>query len=122
MGIGNYSETDVQEGARAFTGWTTNRVGQRLGPFSFNASKHDNGSKTFLGQTGNFNGTDIVDILAHRPETARFLSRKLWIWFIDDQPTDADIEPLAQLSLAQDTEIRPVVEAILRHPACTTHS
>src|SRR5207249_3922366 len=47
-------------------------------------------------------------------------SRKLWTWFIHDHPTDADIEPLAQLCLAKDTEIRPVVEAILKHPAFTS--
>jgi uncharacterized protein (DUF1800 family) len=119
MGIGNYTETDVQEGARAFTGWTVKRVGNVLGSFFFDQAKHDNGTKTFLGQTGNFNGTDIVEILAHRPETARFLSRKLWVWFIDDTPSDADIEPLAQIYLANDTAIRPLVEAILRHPAFT---
>jgi uncharacterized protein (DUF1800 family) len=121
LGIGNYTETDVQEGARAFTGWFTSHPvgGKGHGQFYFNASQHDNGSKTFLGHTGNFNGTDIVDILAYRPETARFLTRKLWIWFIDDAPTDADIAPLAQLYLDKDTEIRPVVEALLRHPAFT---
>jgi len=122
LGIGNYTEQDVQEGARAFTGWfTTHAVGGKsLGQFHFDTTQHDFGSKTFLGQTGNFNGTDIVDILAHRPETARFLTRKLWVWFINDTPTDADIAPLAQLYLDQDTQIRPVVEALLRHPAFTS--
>jgi uncharacterized protein (DUF1800 family) len=120
MGIGHYTETDVQEGARAFTGWTVKRAGATLSPFFFDQKNHDNGPKTFLGQTGNFNGTDIVDILAYRPETARFLARKLWVWFINDNPTDADIEPLAQLYLASDTQIRPLVEAILRHPAFTS--
>jgi uncharacterized protein (DUF1800 family) len=117
MGIGNYTETDVKEGARAFTGWTLNRT---TGQFFFNQGQHDNGSKTFLGQTGNLNGTDIVDILAYRPETARFITRKLWKWFIHDQPADTDIEPLAQLYLQNDTQIRPVVEALLRHPAFTS--
>jgi len=120
MGIGHYTETDVTEGARAFTGWTVKRAAQTLGPFFFNQAQHDNGSKTFLGQTGNFNGTDIVDILAYRPETARCLARKLWVWFISDNPTDAEIELLAQIYLASDTQIRPVVEAILRHPAFTS--
>jgi uncharacterized protein (DUF1800 family) len=120
MGIGHYTETDVQEGARAFTGWFVQKTANNLGAFFFNAQQHDNGVKNFLDHTGNLNGTDIVDILAYRPETARFLSRKLWVWFIHDHPTDADIEPLAQLYLAKDTEIRPLVEAILRHPAFTS--
>src|SRR5207247_6692100 len=115
-----YTEPDVLEAARAFTGWFISKQGQQLGVFFFNPQQHDDGSKTVLGHTGDLNGTDVIDILAYRPETARFISRKLWIWFIHDHPTDADIEPLAQLYLAKDTEIRPVVEAILKHPAFTS--
>jgi uncharacterized protein (DUF1800 family) len=116
MGIGHYTETDILEAARAFTGWFAVRRAASLGQFFFNAAQHDNGIKTVLGHTGNLNGTDVVDILAYRPETARFLSRKLWVWFIHDHPSDVDIEPLAQLYLANDTQIRPLLEAILRHP------
>jgi uncharacterized protein (DUF1800 family) len=117
MGIGHYTETDVKEAARAFTGWFVSRQARQLGQFFFNDNQHDHGAKTVLGHTGDLNGTDIVDILAYKPETARFISRKLWVWFIHDHPSDADIEPLAQLYLANDTQIRPLVEAILRHPA-----
>jgi uncharacterized protein (DUF1800 family) len=117
MGIGHYTETDVLEAARAFTGWFAN---PRTGQFFFNAQQHDNGTKTVLGHTANLNGTDVIDILVYRPETARFLARKLWVWFIHDNPTEAEIEPLAQLYLASDTQIRPLVEAILRHPAFTS--
>jgi uncharacterized protein (DUF1800 family) len=120
MGIGHYTETDVQEAARAFTGWFVARVGNQLGSFKFRPELHDYDPKKVLEQTGDWNGNDIVDILAVRPETAEFISRKLWAWFIHDHPTDADIKSLVQLYLAKDTEIRPLVEAILKHPAFTS--
>lgn len=82
----NYSELDVQEIARAFTGWKF--FHPRLDPdpyhyvFVENPPEHDNGGKTVYGQQGNFNGKDIVDILSARPATARYLARKLFNFFV----------------------------------------
>ena len=95
MGVGmdgkfNYTEEDVKECARAFTGWTiANGIpGQPYGRyearFVFNPADHDDGEKTFLGETGNFDGEDVIDIICKQPATARFLSRHLYRYFIAD--------------------------------------
>ncbi|GIT58263.1 MAG: hypothetical protein Ct9H300mP19_02110 [Dehalococcoidia bacterium] len=76
MGIGNYTETDVQECSRAFTGWTLTHklprfhMGRWDWEFEYRPDDHDNGEKTFLGQTGNFNGEEIIDIILAQPATA----------------------------------------------------
>jgi len=96
MGVGmdgqfNYTEDDVKECSRAFTGWTlANSIpGQPYGRydarFVYNAEDHDDGMKTFLGETGPFNGEDIIDIIVRRPATARFLSRHLYSFFVADE-------------------------------------
>ena len=96
LGVGmdgkfNYTEDDVKECARAFTGWTiANAIpGQPYGRYSsqflYNAADHDNGEKTFLGETGNFNGEDIIDIIIKQPATARYLSRHLYNYFVADE-------------------------------------
>ena len=96
LGVGmdgkfNYTEDDVKECARAFTGWTiANAIpGQPYGRYSsqflYNAADHDNGEKTFLGETGNFNGEDIIDIIVKQPATARYLSRHLYNYFVADE-------------------------------------
>jgi uncharacterized protein (DUF1800 family) len=95
MGVGmdgkfNYTEQDVKECARAFTGWTiANGIpgqpyGRYASRFIYNPADHDNGEKTFLGHTGNFNGEDIIDIICQQPATARFLSRHLYNYFVAD--------------------------------------
>ncbi len=97
MGVGmdghpNYSEEDVKVCARAFTGWTiTNAVprypyGRYEAQFIFNPDDHDDDEKTFLGETGRWNGEDVIDIIAKQPATARFLSRHLYNFFVADEP------------------------------------
>ena len=97
MGVGmdgqfNYTEDDVKECSRAFTGWTIGNAipGQPYGryeaKFVYNADDHDDGVKTFLGETGRFNGEDIIDIIVKQPATARFLSRHLYSYFVGDEP------------------------------------
>src|SRR5262249_15255686 len=108
MGIGNYSETDVKEAARAFTGWAAPST------FSYNKKQHDDNSKTFLGQTGNFGGEDIVRILADRPETAHFLAKKLISFFCMDNPPEPFIQKVADSYLANKRNIRSVMETIFK--------
>ena len=95
LGVGmdgdfNYSEDDVKEAARAFTGWTvTNSVprypyGKYDAKFMFDPRDHDAEEKTFLGETGNFDGEDIVDIIVKQPATARFVARHLYNFFVAD--------------------------------------
>ena len=92
MGVGNYSEDDIKEASRAFTGWTIgpkiprNPLGRFYWNFEYRPEDHDDGEKTFLGNTGNFDGQDIIDIVVNQPATARFLSRHLYNFFVADEP------------------------------------
>ena len=91
-GHANYSEEDVQVCAGAFTGWTITNAIPRYpyGPydaqFVYNPYDHDDGEKTFLGETGRWNGEDVIDIIAKQPGAARFLSRHLYNFFVADEP------------------------------------
>ncbi len=91
-GIGHYTETDVQEAARAFTGW--HRDGAK---FNFVADAHDSGRKQFLGRAGKFNGGDIIDILMQQPATLTFLARKLLRFFAAPEPSAAVVAEAAEL-------------------------
>ena len=96
-GAANYTEDDVQAAARAFTGWTIDDdnvasipYGKTPWRFRYDAGDHDDGMKTFLGERGNFNGDDIIDIICRQPATARFISRHLCNFFVaDDAPVPA---------------------------------
>lgn len=106
MGIGNYTEPDVKEAARAFTGWMAPNG------FYFNRKQHDMGAKTFLGQSGNFGGEDIVKILAARPETAKFISKKLITYFCMDDPADNFVQKVSDVYLSSKQDIRSVLQCI----------
>ncbi len=84
LGIGNYTEKDIKESARSFTGWTN--IGEN---FIFNRNQHDNGTKTFLGQTGNFTGEDIVDIIFQQPACANYIATRILKFFGTDDPSPA---------------------------------
>ncbi len=108
LGVGQYTETDVRQAARAFTGWEV-----RNGAFFFNANEHDFGSKTYLGRTGDWNGDDIVDIDQDQPVAAEFITRKLFEFFVYENPAPQIITQLAQVFRENNGEIKPVVQAIL---------
>ena len=92
LGVGNYTEVDVREASRAFTGWTFDVKIPRLPygrhPWSFQylPEDHDDTEKTFLGHTGNFNGEDIIDIVVQQPACHRFIARHLYNFFVADEP------------------------------------
>ena len=92
MGVGNYTEQDVYECSRAFTGWTIAPKIPRLPlgrfpwEFEYRADDHDDTEKSFLGQRGSFNGEDIIDIIVRQPATARFIARHLYNFFVADEP------------------------------------
>lgn len=92
MGRGNYSENDVKEGARAFTGWTFDNNGE----FLLKERNHDAGVKHFLGQEGTFNGADVVRILLEKRETAHFITTKIYRSFVNDVPNKERIDKLAE--------------------------
>ena len=92
MGVGNYSEDDIKDASRAFTGWTIepkiprNPLGRFYWNFEYRAEDHDDGEKNFLGHSGRLNGEDIIDIVVKQPATARFLARHLYNFFVADEP------------------------------------
>ena len=91
MGVSNYTEVDVREASRAFTGWTIQPklpkglLGNFPWRFEYLAEDHDDGEKTFLGHTGNWNGEDIIDIIVKEPATSRFICRHLYNFFVADE-------------------------------------
>ena len=91
MGVGNYSEDDIKDASRAFTGWTIepkiprNPLGRFYWNFEYRPEDHDDGEKNFLGHAGRFNGEDIVDIVVKQPATAQFLARHLYSFFVADE-------------------------------------
>src|ERR1700730_6065378 len=91
VGIGNYTEQDIHEAARAFTGHTL----EKNLKYTFNQGQHDTGAKTFQGQTGNFDADDILGILVRNPATARFITTKLFAYFVNDSPDLSTIDRLA---------------------------
>ena len=92
IGVGNYTEDDIKAAARAFTGWSLTRPiplaphGWHPSEYAYLEEDHDDGEKTFLGETGRFNGEDIIDIIVKRPATARFIARHLYNFFVADEP------------------------------------
>ena len=91
MGVGNYTEVDVRECSRAFTGWTIapklprDPIGRHDWFFEYKEEDHDDGEKTFLGETGNLNGEDIIRIICERTATAQFIARHLYNFFVADE-------------------------------------
>lgn len=86
MGRGNYTEKDVREGARAFTGWSYDKEGN----FKERKNLHDEGTKTFLGKTGNFDGSDVLNIILEQKATAQFITTKIYKFFVNEK-ADQDI-------------------------------
>ena len=111
LGVGNYTENDVREAARAFTGWRTDGTG-----FAFDERLHDSDNKTVLGQTGNWDGSDVVRIVLEQPAAARFLVRKLYHFFVSEQPEvpDSLLEPLCASFRKSDYDIARLVRTILQ--------
>ena len=108
MGRGNYSEQDVKEAARAFTGWGFNLQGE----FIFRANQHDDGLKTFLGKTGNFDGDAIIDILLEQKQTAVFITRKIYRHFVNENIDENNIAWLANRFYKSDYDIKKLMEDI----------
>lgn len=109
MGVDNYTEQDIKEAARAFTGW---RIDLATHTASLNPNRFDAGSKTFLGRTGNFSGDDIIDIILEQPVTADFICAKLHRFFVNFEPDAARIAALATIFRNNNYEIKPVLHAI----------
>ncbi|MFD2272448.1 DUF1800 family protein [Undibacterium arcticum] len=93
LGEGNYSEQDIKEAARAFTGWS---IDGDTGEFKWRPRIHDEGSKTVLGRSGNFDGDAVLDILLAQPACAEFVVSKLWREFVSPNPNPAEVARIAR--------------------------
>jgi len=109
VGVGNYTEDDIKESARAFTGWAIEE-----GRFAFRERVHDFGPKTFMGRTGRFDGWDIIDILFEQPAAAEFICRKLFEFFVYRNPEPEIVEALASDLRRHNYEIRPLLKQLFR--------
>jgi hypothetical protein len=107
MGVGNYSEKDIREAARAFTGW--NYVDLK---FVVNKDQHDEGQKSFLGKTGNFDGVDIIDIILQQPVTARYISGKIYRFFARQDLSPELQEKLGSVLRGSKYDLAPLLETI----------
>jgi uncharacterized protein (DUF1800 family) len=112
MGIGNYSEDDVREGARALTGWGLNAEREPV----YRPSQHDAGQKTFLGETGNFGLEEVVDIIVKQPATAQYISRRLFSFFAYRDPEPEALQPLIDTYYASNYSIKAMVEKLFTLP------
>jgi uncharacterized protein (DUF1800 family) len=111
LGIGNYTENDVQAGARAFTGY---RIDPADETFRYAPMQHDDGVKEFLGQTGPFTGDDVLDIILQQPACAQFIAKKLWTFYAYEDPSPALVNALASNFRGTNYEIRPLMNLIFR--------
>ena len=118
LGEGNYTEQDIKEAARAFTGWSIDR---ETGEFRWRAFAHDDGVKIVLGQSGNFDGDAVLDILLARPETANFVVSKLWREFVspdtDNQKSALAIRRVAERFRSSGYDIRVALKAVFESDA-----
>ena len=108
MGRGNYTESDVKEAARAFTGWAFNPKGE----FVFRQNQHDEGSKTFLGQTGNYNGDDILNMLLENKQTANYISKKVYRYFVNENVDEVNQQWLSKRFYSNNYNIAKLLEDI----------
>jgi uncharacterized protein (DUF1800 family) len=122
MGIGTYTEADVKASSRAFTGWSVKPYYPLLPhgffdpQFLYMPGRHDENEKTFLGETGNLNGEDIVRIIIQQPAAARYIARKLHAFFVSDTPDEAEIAELAEVFATTQGDMRAVMKTLLMAP------
>jgi uncharacterized protein (DUF1800 family) len=107
MGTGNYSEQDIREASRALTGYTFD---WQTGEFRFVKSSHDEGTKIIWGQTGNYSGDDLVDLILAQPATARFIAKKLFVFFAYEDPEDETVDRLANVLRRSNYDLSAMLE------------
>ena len=108
IGRGYYTEQDIKEAARAFTGWSSTVTGE----FIFRERQHDFGQKTFFGKKGNFNGDDIIDILLEKRETAEFITHKIYRHFVNEEVNEQIVKNLANQFYKSNYDIGKLMRSI----------
>jgi uncharacterized protein (DUF1800 family) len=115
MGVdGGYTEHDVKEGAKAFTGWSYNDDRTQL---AYHESDHNEQEKHYLGHVGNFNTNACLDIVAKHPSTAQFISKKLFEFFVHDDPPPSELDRLSAIYFKTHYSIRELVRGVLTSPS-----
>ncbi len=109
IGIGNYSEKDIKEAGRAFTGWKADVV---QGEFKFVERQHDYGTKTFMGKKGAFNGDDIIDIILEQKEVSIFIARKIYKYFVNPKVDENKVKEIAGVFYNSDYDIKKMMQFI----------
>lgn len=110
LGIGNYSEKDIKEGARAFTGWSVNKKGE----YEFRERQHDYDEKNFLGIKGNFNGDDILNVLLAQKQTAYFITYKIYKEFVNNSVNENRVKQLADEFYNSGYDITSLLKSIFK--------
>ena len=110
LGQGHYTEQDIKEAARAFTGWGVDRD---TGTFAFRPRLHDDGEKTVFGKTARFDGDAILDLVLERRETAEFIIAKLWKEFVSPEPDRRSVERIAQAFRASKYDLKVALRGLL---------
>ena len=125
LGIGHYSEKDIQEAARAFSGWAyglrgpggnmilTTRQPRKGESFFFARARHDNGEKTVLGKTGNLNGDDVLDILCQQSRTSEFITKKFLEFFVYQNPSEETVAKFGKIFRDSDLNIAILARAVM---------
>jgi uncharacterized protein (DUF1800 family) len=116
---GGYTEQDIREAARAFTGWSLER---ETVSYRFRPALHDTGSKKLFGRTGDLDGDDVIDLLLQQPAAARFITTKLWKEFVSPQPDARELERIAGHFRSSDYDIAVVVRDLLLSDAFWTEA
>jgi len=111
LGEGHYTEQDIQQAAKAYTGWSLDR--DKLA-YQFRPRNHDYGPKTVFGQTGNFTGEEVLGTICKNPQCAKFISEKIWRFFVQDQPPAPVVEALATKFQKSGLDVKQLMGVIFR--------
>jgi len=110
LGEGQYTEQDIKEAARAFTGWSLDRD---TGQYLFRPGIHDTGVKTVLGRSGRFDGDAVLDVILAQPQTAEYITAKLWREFVSADPDPREVKRIAQVFRGQDYDVKAALRGLL---------
>lgn len=110
LGREHYTETDIRESARAFTGW---QFRADTSSFFFNERQHDKGNKVFFGKTGNFRGENIIDMILEKRQCAHFIAERMYRFFVNDVPDPKHVKDLGDHFYNENYEIKPLIQRML---------
>lgn len=111
LGEGNYTEQDIQQAAKAYTGWGLSHDRLR---YQYHPGNHDDGPKTIFGQTGNYSGEDVLNMICEKPECSRFIAERIWRFFVQDSPPKDCVEALAGVLHKSNMDLRHTMNVLFR--------